>query len=38
MPDSVLDSSQLRRCLDRLRAGDLSARDELLRGFAARLE
>src|SRR5262249_3719311 len=38
MPDSVLDSSQLRRCLDRLRQGDRSARDELLRGFAARLE
>jgi len=38
MPNSLLDSSQLRHCLERLRQGDLSARDELLRGFGDRLE
>src|SRR5262245_33810256 len=38
MPDSSLDTTQLHRILARLCAGDLTARDELLRAAGPRLE
>jgi RNA polymerase sigma-70 factor (ECF subfamily) len=38
MSDPTLNTAQLHAWLDRIRAGDLSARDELLRGLCARLE
>lgn len=38
MPDSSLHTIQLRRWVERIRAGDLSAREELLRATYARLE
>jgi RNA polymerase sigma-70 factor (ECF subfamily) len=38
MPDSSLHTTQLRRWVERIRAGDLSARDELLRATHDRLE
>jgi len=33
-----VETAQLQHCLERIRAGDLSARDELLRCFGSRLE
>jgi RNA polymerase sigma-70 factor (ECF subfamily) len=38
MPDSLLHTTQLRRWVARIRAGDLSAREEMLRATYARLE
>jgi RNA polymerase sigma-70 factor (ECF subfamily) len=38
MPGSSLHTTQLRRWVERLRAGDLSAREEMLRATYARLE
>lgn len=38
MPDSSLHTTLLRRWVERIRAGDLSARDELLRATHDRLE
>src|SRR5947207_7059370 len=38
MPDSSLDTLQLRQWLDRMQQGDASALDELLRHVCARLE
>jgi RNA polymerase sigma-70 factor (ECF subfamily) len=38
MPDSSLHTTQLRRWVDRIRAGDASAREEMLRATYARLE
>jgi RNA polymerase sigma-70 factor (ECF subfamily) len=38
MSDPSVDTVQMHKWLERMRAGDLSARDELLRAFCARLE
>jgi RNA polymerase sigma factor (sigma-70 family) len=38
MPDSSLHATQLRRWVQRIRAGDLAARDEMLRAVHDRLE
>ncbi len=38
MPDSSLHTTQLRRWVERMRGGDLSAREELLRAVHGRLE
>lgn len=38
MPDSSLRTTQLRRWVEHIRAGDLSAREEMLRATYARLE
>jgi RNA polymerase sigma-70 factor (ECF subfamily) len=38
MPDSSLHTTQFRRWVERLRAGDLAAREETLRAVFARLE
>jgi RNA polymerase sigma-70 factor (ECF subfamily) len=38
MPDSSLHTTQLRRWVERMRAGDLAAREELLRAVQDRLE
>jgi RNA polymerase sigma-70 factor (ECF subfamily) len=38
MPHSSLDTTQLQALLDRIRAGDTAARDELLRSVVGRLE
>jgi RNA polymerase sigma factor (sigma-70 family) len=38
MPDSSLHTTQLRRWVERMRLGDLSAREEMLRAVNARLE
>src|SRR5262245_52572469 len=36
--NAPIDTVQLQGLVDRMRAGDLAARDELLRGYYARLE
>jgi RNA polymerase sigma-70 factor (ECF subfamily) len=38
MPDASVHTTQLRRWVERMRGGDLSARDEMLRAVHARLE
>jgi RNA polymerase sigma-70 factor (ECF subfamily) len=38
MPESSLHTQVLQRCLERMRAGDTAARDELLRGVVHQLE
>ena len=38
MPDPSLQTTQLRACLDRIQAGDTTAREELLRAACGRLE
>jgi RNA polymerase sigma-70 factor (ECF subfamily) len=38
MPDATVNTVQLNNWVDRMRAGDLAARDELLRGVSNRLE
>jgi RNA polymerase sigma-70 factor (ECF subfamily) len=38
VPDSSLHTTQLRRWVERIRAGDLAAREEMLRAVHARLE